>query len=317
VERFAREAEAVAGLRHANVVQVYDVGDLNGRPYYTMELVGGGSLAQKAAGRPLPARQAAALVVALAEAVQVAHQSGIVHRDLKPSNVLLTDDGTPKVTDFGLARRLESAVSLTQTGVPVGTPSYMAPEQVHGQKEAIGPATDVYALGAILYELLTGRPPFQAATAAATLQQVLDDDPAPPGRPDAPVPRDLQTICLKCLHKEPARRYPSAAALAEDLRHFLRGEPVAARRAGRLERIARWVRHRPALAVLLAGTVGLALTAAGGAGWLIGQRILTARGVEAELREAVRLQQEAALPAAGAALQRAATRLGDSGPAWL
>jgi serine/threonine-protein kinase len=167
--RFQREAEAVAGLRHPNIVQVYDVGDNEGRAYFTMEFVEGGSLAQKLAGTPQPARQAAALVITLAEAVQIAHQGGIVHRDLKPANVLVTADGTPKITDFGLARRLQGEAVPTQSGVPLGTPSYMAPEQAAGQVRAIGPATDVYALGAILYELLTGRPPFRAETAAETV----------------------------------------------------------------------------------------------------------------------------------------------------
>ena len=173
----------------------------------------------------------------MAEAVHFAHRGGIVHRDLKPANILLTADGTPKMTDFGLARRLEGGGGLTLSGVPMGTPSYMAPEQARGEKAAIGPATDVYALGAILYEMLTGRPPFRAATATGTLQQVLHEDPVPPLRlnPAVPplrlnpaVPRDLATICLKCLHKEPHRRYASAAALAEDLQRFLRGEPIAA-----------------------------------------------------------------------------------------
>ena len=227
-ERFQREAEAVAGLRHANIVQLYDAGDLDGRPYFTMEFVEGGSLAQKIAGMPQPARPSAALVAQVAEAVQFAHQSGIVHRDLTPANILLATDGTPKVTDFGLARRLEGGSGLTLSGVPMGTPSYMAPEQARGEKGAVGPATDVYALGAILYEMLTGRPPFRAETSTGTLQQVLHDDPVPPSRLNPGVPRDLATICLKCLSKEPHRRYASAAALAEDLRRFLRGVPIAA-----------------------------------------------------------------------------------------
>ena len=164
-ERFRREAEAIAALRHANIVQVYDVGDWAGRPYFTMELIEGGSLAQRLAGTPQPARQAAALLATLAEAMHAAHQGGIVHRDLKPANILFTPDGTPKVTDFGLARRLEGGAGLTLSGVPLGTPSYMAPEQARGQSRAVGPAVDVYALGAILYELLTGRPPFRARDA--------------------------------------------------------------------------------------------------------------------------------------------------------
>src|SRR6266404_2949424 len=170
LERFLREAEAVAGLHHANIVQVYDVGDVDDRPYFTMEFVEGGSLAQKLAGTPQPAGQAAALVATLAKAIQHAHQSGIIHRDLKPANILLTADGTPKITDFGLARKLEDFGGLTVSGVPVGTPSYMAPEQAQGQRGGIGPGVDVYALGAIVYEMMTGRPPFRAETTAATLQ---------------------------------------------------------------------------------------------------------------------------------------------------
>jgi serine/threonine-protein kinase len=209
--RFQREAEAVAGLRHPNIVQVYDVGDSDGRPYFTMEYVEGGSLAHQLAGAPQPARQAAQLVATLAAAVQAAHARGIVHRDLKPANVLLAEDGTPKVTDFGLARRQADGAGLTHTGEAVGTPSYMAPEQAQGRPDTVGPATDIYGLGAILYELMTGRPPFRAATAAETLQQVISQEPAPPSRLNAQVPRDLETICLKCLQKDPQRRYVAAA----------------------------------------------------------------------------------------------------------
>jgi eukaryotic-like serine/threonine-protein kinase len=259
LERFLREAPAVAALHHANIVQVYDVGEVGGRPYFTMEFVEGGDLADKIQGTPQPACQAAGLVAALADAIHVAHQSGIVHRDLKPSNVLLTADGTPKVTDFGLARRLvRGDGQLTLSGVPMGTPSYMAPEQARGDKTALGPATDVYALGAILYELLTGRPPFRAETATATLLQVAAQEPVPPARLNPRVPRDLQTICLKCLYKEPHKRYASAQALAEDLRRFERGEPIKARPVGSVERAVRWARRRPALAGALASGVLLA-----------------------------------------------------------
>ena len=235
-ERFLREAEAVAGLRHPNIVQVHDMGDHDGQPYFTMEFVEGGNLAQKLAGTPQPPRQAAALLATLAEAIEAAHQSGIVHRDLKPANVLLTADGTPKISDFGLARRMEGEAGLTWTGTAVGTPSYMAPEQAEAKPLTWGPAVDIYALGAILYELLTGRPPFRAETAAETLRQVISQDPVPPSRLNAAVPRDPETICLKCLEKDPRRRYASAGALAEDLHRFQRNEPIVACPVGSLER---------------------------------------------------------------------------------
>jgi serine/threonine-protein kinase len=314
LERFQREAEAVAGLRHPNIVQVHNVGDVDGRPYFTMEFVEGGSLAQKIAGTPQPARQAAALVATVAEAVHVAHQSGIVHRDLKPGNILLTPDGTPKLTDFGLAGRLEGGGRLTLSGAPMGTPSYMAPEQARAQKDAIGPATDVYALGVILYELLTGRPPFRSETAAATLQQVLAEDPVPPARLNRHVPRDLETICLKCLHKEAPRRYATAAALAEDLRRFDRGEPIAARPPGRWERFAWWVRRRPAAATVLAVSLVLALALVGGLVWQGRQRAALVRAVEADLREADPLLERSEWDKARAVLDRAEVRLGGGGP---
>jgi eukaryotic-like serine/threonine-protein kinase len=271
-ERFVREAQAVAGLRHPNIVQVYEAGDVDGQSYFTMELVEGGSLAQQIQGIPQPVRNAAVLVATLADAVHAAHESGIVHRDLKPGNVLLTADGTPKVTDFGLARHLQDGGELTLSGAPVGTPSYMAPEQAQGRKDAIGPATDVYALGATLYELLTGRPPFRAETATATLQQVLADEPVPPARLNPQVPRDLQTVCLKCLEKDPARRFASAAALADDLRRFERGEPIVAQPVGRLERAAKWARRRPAAAVLLATGVLMFAGVTAAAVWYAGDR---------------------------------------------
>jgi serine/threonine-protein kinase len=282
-QRFQREAEAVARLGHPHIVQVYDVGDLDGRPYFTMELLEGGSLAAKVAGAPQPAGWAASPVATLAGAVHSAHQRGIVHRDLKPANVLLTAEGVPKVTDFGLARRLEDEAGLMLSGVLVGTPSYMAPEQARGDKSAVGPATDVYALGAILYELLTGRPPFRAETATATLQQVVADEPVPPGRLNPAVPRDLQTICLKCLHKEPERRYASAQALADDLRCFERREPITARPAGSLERAAKWARRRPAAAALLAAALLMLAGITTAAVWYAGDR--ARRRAEAKSRD--------------------------------
>jgi eukaryotic-like serine/threonine-protein kinase len=322
LERFLREAQVVAALRHPNVVHLYDVGDVDGRPYFTMELIDGGSLAVKLGEAPLAARLAASLVATVAEAVEAAHQSGIIHRDLKPANVLLTLDGHPKVTDFGLARRLEPDSALTLSGAPMGTPSYMAPEQARGDRRAIGPATDVYALGAILYECLTGRPPFRAATAVATLQQVGSDNPVPPSHLNASVPRDLETICLKCLHKEPRLRYVSAAALAADLHHFLRGEAITARPERWPGRLLRRVRRRPAFSAAVAVAAVVLVGLAGGGLWLLfdraaaawevkAERAATDRAAEQDLREMVARLQTSSWPEARSALERARGRLGD------
>jgi serine/threonine-protein kinase len=313
-ERFLREAEAVAGLRHANVVQVYGAGDHEGRPYFTMEYVEGGSLAQTLRGAPQPARQAAALVAALAEAVQVAHQGGIVHRDLKPANILLAADGTPKIADFGLARHFDGGPALTLSGARVGTPSYMAPEQAIGKAHAIGPAADIYALGAVLYEMLTGRPPFRGETAAETERQVIAEEPVPPARLNAKVPRDLDTICLKCLHKDPQRRYATAAALADDLRRFGRGEPIAARPAGLPERVGKWVRRRPGQAAALAVSLLLTVAVVAVSLWLVARQAHQRDAVEADLKEVTGLQDSARWVEAHAVLGRAEARLGGGGP---
>jgi len=311
--RFQREAEAVAGLRHPNIVQIYDVGEAGCLPYFTMEYVEGGSLAQKLAGTPQPARQAAALLATLAAAVHAAHATGTIHRDLKPANILLAADGTPKVSDFGLARRLDGDTALTRTGTVLGTPSYMAPEQVEGKPDAVGPATDVYALGAVLYELLTGRPPFRAETAAETLRQVISQDPVPPSRLNAKVPRDLETICLNCLHKEPARRYASAAALADDLRRFGEGRPIQARPLGWGARVWRWCRRKPAAAALVATALALVGLAIGGGLWLERQRAERRQAAEADLKEVADLQQQARWTDARGTLQRAEARLNGGG----
>jgi hypothetical protein len=241
--RFRAEAEAVARLQHPNVVQIHEVGERDGRPYFSLEFCPGGSLDGRLAGTPLPPPEAGRLVETLARAVHAAHRHGIIHRDLKPANVLLAEDGTPKITDFGLAKRLDGS-GRTRSGELLGTPSYMAPEQARGQGKAVGPAADVYALGAILYECLTGRPPFRAATWPETLQQVSAEEPVPPRRLNAAVPRDLETVCLKCLEKEPGRRYAGARDLAEDLRRFGAGEPVKARPVGWPGRTWRWARRQ-------------------------------------------------------------------------
>ena len=257
-KRLDREAQAVARLQHPNIVQVYEFGESAGRAFVSLEFVDGQSLARRLRGTPLPARQAAALVEILARAMHYAHEKGVIHRDLKPANVLLA--GTPemrlearnaKVADFGLAKKLDTQGD-THSGAVLGTPSYMAPEQAEARSAAVDRRTDVYGLGAILYELLTGRPPFRADTPLQTLKQVVEAEPARPRLLNAAVPRDLETVCLKCLQKEPPRRYPSAAALADDLRRFVQGEPVRARSIGALGRGWRWCRRKPALAALSA-----------------------------------------------------------------
>jgi eukaryotic-like serine/threonine-protein kinase len=243
LNRFRAEAEAVAQLGHPNIVQIYEIGEQGGCPFLALEYVGGGSLAQHLDGTPVGPNQAAGLVLDLARAVHHAHEKGIVHRDLKPANVLLLSDGTPKIADFGLAKRAGSNQAHTQTGDILGSPSYMAPEQAAGAIDKVGPPTDVYALGVILYELLTGRPPFKGATLMETFEQVREHDPVPPRFLQPKTPRDLETICLKCLEKSPQRRYASAAALADDLQAFRVGDPIAAQSVTLLDQVARTIGH--------------------------------------------------------------------------
>jgi tetratricopeptide (TPR) repeat protein len=294
-ERFRVEAEAVARLQHPNIVQIYEVGEHDGQPYLTLELVDGGNLAEKLAGTPQPPRGAAEVAETLARAMHHAHQHEIVHRDLKPSNILLTADGTSKITDFGLAKLLDSAGGATPTEAFVGTPNYMAPEQARGEAKFIGPVADVYALGAILYECLTGRPPFKAATLLDTLEQVRTQEPVPPARLQHKVPRDLETICLKCLEKEPARRYAGALDLADDLRRFLDDQPIRARPTSALRRAVKWVRRRPALATLLAASVAAVLLVVGFVGFYTAERAAQRREqqkIELELAEEKTRQED-------------------------
>jgi len=253
--RFLAEAEAVAGLQHPNIVQLFETGQHGRLPYFTLEYIDGGTLSDKVREQPLPPREAATLVEQVARGVQFAHDKGLVHRDLKPDNVLMTADGTPKVADFGLAKRMEVQSGLTQTGAILGTPSYMAPEQADRKNNEIGPLADVYALGAMLYRLVAGRPPFQAATPLDTLVQVVGDEPVAPSQLQPKTPRDLETICLKCLQKEPSKRYASAKALADDLSRFLRGEPIVARPVGAAERALKWVKRNPMVTTLVSAII--------------------------------------------------------------
>jgi serine/threonine protein kinase len=326
LDRFRGEARAEARLRHPHIVQVHAVGEHQGCPYLSLEYMDGGNLAQRIARQPQPPREAAQLIYLLARAMAYAHQHGIIHRDLKPANILLQQRETtnhtnhtnkdnkdkqgsdtptpigsssyscdscdswftyvPKIADFGLAKTLEDDSGHTRTGSLLGTPGYMSPEQAGGSGKGIGPATDLWALGIILYELLVGRPPFQGVTMMETLEQVRTREPVPPTQLQPKVPTDLETICLKCLRKEPNQRYGSAEALAEDLRRFLAGEPILARPVGSLERLTRWCRRNPRLAVLNAAVLLLLLTVAVGA-------TVFAVVLDARQRETDRARQDA------------------------
>ncbi len=323
--RFRQEAEAIASLHHPNIVEIYEVGEADGIPYCALEYLGAGNLGQRLHGDPQPIAPAVTLVETLARTVHFAHERGIVHRDLKPANILLSfpgagpaptegerlSDAVPHVSDFGLAKRLDEHGGGTLSGEIVGTPSYMAPEQAGGKTHRVGVATDVYALGAILYEMLTGRPPFKGATPVDTVVQVLYDDPVRPSSLRPGLPRDLETICLKCLRKEPGRRYRSARALAEDLKHFRTGKPILARRVGAAERAWKWARRRPLIASLAAGMALSVVLGFAGVTWQW-QEATRARDIARESeqeKEQQRLHAEAARADAIAQRQRARTAL--------
>jgi serine/threonine protein kinase len=326
--RFRTEAEAIARLRHPNIVQIYDVREAGGRPFFVLEFVAGGSLAQHLQGKPQPVRAAAQMVETLARAVHAAHANGVIHRDLKPANILLQNDEGgrmqekeeggrmkdekeksssssfilppssffPKIADFGVAKcvvgdgEAPDLCGPTATGELLGTPNYMAPEQAMVPRQPVGPAADVYALGAILYELLTGRPPFTGETPLDTILQVLHNEPVPVTSLQPNVPRDVETICLKCLRKEPRKRYGSALELAEDLQRFLRDEPIRARPVRAAEKLWRWVRRRP-LATGLLATALLAPVVALTALSLLSARLVRSSALESAAQQAELLEE--------------------------
>src|SRR5437016_2904064 len=265
LKRFRREAEAAASLDHPSIVPIYEVGERDGSCYFSMKFVEGGQLDEVVRRTPMSIRQAAKLIAKVARTVHYAHEHGILHRDIKPGNILLDAKGEPHLTDFGLARLVESESSVTQTLDVLGTPSYMAPEQALGNNAAVSSATDVYGLGAVLYQLLTGQPPFAGGATYETIKLLLDTEPRQPRLLNPKIDRDLNTICLKCLEKDPKRRYSSALALAEDLERWLKHEPIQARRTGIFVRGRKWVRRNPTSALLAACLIALLAAA----GWII------------------------------------------------
>ncbi len=311
LSRFQMEAESVAQLLHPNIVQIYEVSEQDGIPFFSLEFVDGGGLDRLVAEKPFVDRDAAQMILTLARAMHFAHGRGILHRDLKPANILLTRDGTPKISDFGLAKRLEGDSSQTRSGTLMGTPSYMAPEQARGDTHNLGPAVDIYALGAILYELLTGRPPFRAAKVLDTLEQVRSQEPVPPSQLQPTVSRDLETICLKCLEKDPERRYETADTLGDDLKRFLDGEPILARPITSRERLWRWCRRNPRVALLTA-TVALLLatiaTTSSIGVWVIERKRREAEGARLEATRAQLVAEQKTAEAVAARAQAEAAR---------
>jgi serine/threonine-protein kinase len=275
LKRFRREAEAAAHLEHPYIVPIYEVGERDGQCYFSMKFVEGGHLDEVVKREPMPIRRAVELIAKIARTVDYAHEHGILHRDIKPGNILLDRNGEPRLTDFGLARLVEAESTVTATLDVLGTPSYMAPEQAAGDTMKVSKATDVYGLGAVLYQLLTGQPPFAGGTTYETIKLLLDTEPRPPRLLNPKIDRDLSTICLKCLEKDPKRRYSSALAVAEDIEHWLKHEPIQARRSGIIARGRKWVRRNPTSALLAASLIALAAAA----GWNVWKNELTSRPV--------------------------------------
>src|SRR6476659_4585819 len=273
LKRFRREAEAAASLDHPCIVPIYEVDERDGSCYFSMKFVEGGQLDEVTRREPMPIRRAVELIAKVARTVHYAHEHGILHRDIKPGNILLDAKGEPHLTDFGLARLVESESSVTHTLDVLGTPSYMAPEQAVGNNAAISSVTDVYGLGAVLYQLLTSQPPFAGGATYETIRLLLDTEPRQPRLLNPKIDRDLSTICLKCLEKDPKRRYSSALALADDLERWVRHEPIQARHTGIFARGAKWVRRNPTSALLVACLVALAATA----GWIVWESELVRR----------------------------------------
>src|SRR5881275_756222 len=273
LKRFRLEAEAAARLEHPGIVPIHEVGERDGSCYFSMKFIEGGQLDDVPRRQPMPIRRAVELIVKVARTVHYAHEHGILHRDIKPGNILVDAKGEPLLTDFGLARLVEAESTVTRTKEVMGTPSYMAPEQAVGNNAAVSSATDVYGLGAVLYQLLTDHPPFAGGTTFETIKLVLDTEPQQPRLWNRRIDRELSTICLKCLEKDPKRRYPSALALAEDLEHWLKHEPIRAKRSGFVTHARKWVRRNPTSALLVASLIALAATM----GWNIWKSELISR----------------------------------------
>ena len=282
LKRFRREAEAAASLDHPFIVPIHEVGERDGCCYFSMNFIEGGQLDEVVRRAPMSIRQAAELIAKVARTVHYAHEHGILHRDIKPGNILLDTKGEPHLTDFGLARLVEAESTVTRTLEVMGTPSYMAPEQAAGKQQSVSKATDVYGLGAVFYQLLTGHPPFAGGTTYETIKLLLDTEPRQPRLWNPKIDRDLSTICLKCLEKDPKRRYSSALALAEDLEHWLKHEPIQAKRSGFFTHARKWVRRNPAIAALIASLVALAAVM----GWSVWESELISSYARKEHRSA-------------------------------